>query len=330
MGRFFNFSADLWEYFQEVDRKFVLPDVPAVKAAPVEFVSGDFQGIRAVLWDVYGTLCGVSLGDLDTTLQHEDLLERAAGAVIDEFSLGEALERWYPQQQPEVALKNRYLQLIEISRAESRRRSIEYPEVVIENIWAWILHGCVAAGYQMPRDGDLMDMAYRMGYYFDQSLQKTYLYPEAGQCLAALEEAGIIQGIISNAQFYTPIHLRRLLRKELGRQYLELEDIFNEELILFSYELGYNKPNPGAFNRAIEFLLGRGLAAGDIVYVGNDMLNDVWAAKRCGMRTILFAGDSNQIVLRREDPQCQEVRPDSVVLQLRQINELITGGGGKK
>ena len=65
-----------------------------------------------------------------------------------------------------------------------------------------------------------------------------------------------------------------------------------------------------SFELAREKLANIGLRAEDILYVGNDMLNDVWAANRCGFLTALFAGDQRSLRLREDDDQIRGIKPD--------------------
>lgn len=196
---------------------------------------------------------------------------------------------------------------------------------MIENIWQKILQNCLDVGYQPTVSEPPLDTAYRWAYFFDAVLQQNYLYSGIDSVLETLRQGGIIQGIISNAQFYTPIQLRRLLRTAWNRNDWEPEEIFAAALVLFSYELGYSKPNPGAFFKAIDILSQQGIRPEEILYLGNDMLNDVWAASGCGMRTLLFAVDETQTFLRENDERCRDLRPDGIVTEARQIIELILG-----
>ena len=57
----------------------------------------------------------------------------------------------------------------------------------------------------------------------------------------------------------------------------------------------------------------------DAIYVGNDMLNDVWAASQAGMQTAWFAGDARSCRRREDDPRCRSLRPDVVLTSLMQL-----------
>ena len=322
MQRFFDYPVSLWSYFRQVDERLSKKNAPRPVPADINPQPADLSGVRAVLWDVYGTLSGVSVGDLQRTLEYEDQLAQAAGAVIEEFGLAPSLKQLYPERPEPIALRDRYLQLITESHERSRAAGIEYPEVLIEQIWQWILEDCLQVGYESGYNEALLDTAYRAAYFYDASIQNNYLYPGIADCLARLSDADRVQGIISNAQFYTPIQLRRLLREALHRDDVELEDFFEESLVFFSYELGYSKPNPGAFRKAIDILSQRGIKPKEIVYIGNDMLNDVWAAAQAGWRTILFAADGTQTTLRKDEPNCIHLQPDAIITKVDSLSDL--------
>ena len=322
MKQYFDYPEAVWAYFDEVDARFARRSVAEVQPAAVACYGGDFSGTRAVLWDLYGTLLGIGVGDLEASMGNETRLAEAAGATIDEFGLGASLERLYPGAKVEDALRDRYLALIGASHEASKARGIEWPEVVIEQLWEVMLAECAAAGWESRWDEPLSHTAWRVGYFFDGSLQHTTLYEGAAETLKGLADAGMVQGVISNAQFYTPIRLRRLLRGAWGER-AELEDVFEEELMVFSYEMGFSKPNAGGFVKAAEALTRRGIAAQQVVYVGNDMLNDVWGAAQHGWRTVLYAGDERQVRLRQDDERCAGFRPDAIVKRLVDILAMI-------
>jgi putative hydrolase of the HAD superfamily len=124
-------------------------------------------------------------------------------------------------------------------------------------------------------------------------------------------------GIISNAQFYTPLLFQWFLRKEL-------DDLgFNHELLFFSYRFGYAKPSQLLFTMARERLEAWGILPGQVLYVGNDILNDILPAQNTGFHTALFAGDARSLRMREDDPHCTHTRPDLVITDLIQLIEYI-------
>ena len=57
--------------------------------------------------------------------------------------------------------------------------------------------------------------------------------------------------------------------------------------------------------------------------MGNDMLNDILPARSVGFRTALFAGDKRSLRLRRDDPRCNNLKPDMILTDLIQLVGLL-------
>ncbi|GAB1484048.1 hypothetical protein MASR2M78_28650 [Treponema sp.] len=51
---------------------------------------------------------------------------------------------------------------------------------------------------------------------------------------------------------------------------------FDSELLLYSYETEGGQTSPLLFNLARDTLAKRGIKSSECLYLGNDMLNDVW------------------------------------------------------
>ena len=321
MQRFFDFPASLWSFFQETDLSFDRPGMLEPLDTPLRSVA--LPGIRAVLWDIYGTLLGCALGDLEASLQDPQRQTQAAALLIERFSLQGPLRQLNGHAPLEIALRDRYLALIDQSHRQSRAAGVEYPEVIIQDIWLTIVEDCRRQGWTSPNEESPYHTACRWAYFFEAAFNKTYLYPGAAECLDHLHRASLVQGIISNAQFYTPIRLRHFLRRQLARDQFQLEDIFIEPLVLFSYELGFSKPNPIAFCRCLDRLKQQGIPPEQTLYVGNDMLNDIYAAQQHNLRTALFVGDRGQAKLRPDEPRCRNIEPDIIIADLDQLPTLL-------
>ena len=62
---------------------------------------------------------------------------------------------------------------------------------------------------------------------------------------------------------------------------------------------------------------------GNILYIGNDMLKDIWPAAELEMKTALFAGDKRSLKWRRDDNRCKNLQPDLVLTKLPQLLQCI-------
>ena len=132
-------------------------------------------------------------------------------------------------------------------------------------------------------------------------------------CLAALQATGLKLGLVSNAQFFTPLMFPALLDQALDQLG------FAEDSRFYSYQFLRAKPGEFLYQQAAEALSSLGIAADEVVYVGNDLLNDVAPAQAVGFRTALFAGDARSLRLREGDPRVTGVQPDLVLTDLAQL-----------
>jgi putative hydrolase of the HAD superfamily len=167
-----------------------------------------------------------------------------------------------------------------------------------------------------PAAGESVDFA-RLAVEYEARANPSWPMPGLRECLDALHGKGLLLGLVSNAQFYTPALFEGLLGappEAFG---------FDRDLQYYSYQYGWGKPSPRLFELAAEALAARAVAAGEVVYVGNDMLNDIAPARQVGFRTALFAGDARSLRLRQGDPRVEGVAADVILTELGQIVECI-------
>ncbi|MBW2644225.1 MAG: hypothetical protein JRC89_12900 [Deltaproteobacteria bacterium] len=77
------------------------------------------------------------------------------------------------------------------------------------------------------------------------------------------------------------------------------------------------------FQVAADKLKNMDVPAHSAIYFGNDMLNDIYTAKKAGFKTGLFAGDTRSLRLRENDPKCKDLSADIVITDLVQIIDYI-------
>ena len=152
---------------------------------------------------------------------------------------------------------------------------------------------------------------------FESLVNPVYPMPHLSKLLLACKAGNILMGIISNAQFYTPF----LFERFLGSKLEELG--FCSDLIFYSYRFGYAKPSLFLFKLAADQLKSMGFSLNSALYLGNDMLNDIYPAKKTGFQTALFAGDRRSLRLRKDDPRCKNLTPDLVITDLIQLLDYI-------
>lgn len=265
-------------------------------------------GIRAVLFDIYGTLMISANGDVG-----------GAGAVSPDAAFRSALAAAGVRVAAEEQLKAETLvEQIHREHAAQRAGGVAHPEVDIVAIWQRTLSALRAAGAVAPV-APAVDLQ-RLAIEFEVRANPVWPMPGLRHCLGALRQAGLTLGIISNAQFYTP----ELFPALLGAT---LEEVgFDPGLQYYSYRLGQAKPGRLLYETARQGLRQRGIRSEQALYVGNDMLNDILPAGTLGFRTALFAGDARSLRRRRDDPRTAGISPDLVITELSAIAGCVAGG----
>ncbi|MEQ8849367.1 HAD family hydrolase [Botrimarina sp.] len=262
------------------------------------------EGVRAVLFDVYGTLLVSRSGDI--TLAGESPHGDAAEAALAS-ALGVSLS----ELPGEGGLGQRLFEsLIATIRAEHETSDAAFPEVDIRDIWRRVV--AEQTSYQLT-DGQ----AERLAVEYECRVNPIWPMPHLAETLDSLRVAGVPLGVVSNAQFFTQLAFKPLTGRFLSGWG------FDPALCFWSYQHGQAKPGEALFEMAAAVLSGRDIEPSEALYVGNDLRNDVWPAQRVGFRTALFAGDARSLRWRRDDPNLSDVRPDAVVTELRQVLGLL-------
>ncbi|MHC4886519.1 MAG: HAD family hydrolase [Planctomycetota bacterium] len=263
-------------------------------------------GIRALLFDIYGTLIISGSGDVGTAKaqQNAEALVAALTAVGMEGELESAGPRG-------IAL---LMAAVEACHREKRAFGATSPEVEIRELWRLVLH---ALRTEELIQGNLDHTGIeQLALEYELRVNPTWPMPNAGEVIEGLKATDLILGIVSNAQFYTPILMETYLGAEpkaLGFRYCS-----------WSWVLGESKPSEVLFTGILKELHAHhGLRPEQIAYVGNDMLNDVWTAHESGCRTILFAGDRRSLRLREDHECCQGLTPDRTLTNLNQLTSIL-------
>jgi putative hydrolase of the HAD superfamily len=137
--------------------------------------------------------------------------------------------------------------------------------------------------------------------------------PGAKETITGLKKAGCFLGIISNAQFFTPLLFEAFLGgppEKIG---------FDPRLLIYSFEAGEAKPGAGIFAQGAESLGALGITPENCLFAGNDMLTDVYGAASAGFQTVLFAGDGRSLRLRQGEALVQGLRPSLIIRSLTDL-----------
>ncbi|RKX73189.1 MAG: hypothetical protein DRP87_19340, partial [Spirochaetes bacterium] len=272
------------------------------------------KGIRFLFFDVYGTLfisCSGDIGKVEHSSQDSHFIDafKSAGLRVIREDTGSIAKKLLTEK-------------IKESHQASRKRGILYPEVDILKIWNRVLTSLITL---KAVETQRIDRGLLKKISVEYETRSNPVWPMRGltQLIGLIKREGLRAGIISNAQFYTPLLFPSFLFSnpyEIG---------FDPELFILSYQIGEAKPSLTLFLRALEKLYRRypfsekPVKAEELLYIGNDMLNDILPAKQIGFRTALFAGDLRSLRMRKEIEECNNLEPDIIITDLKQLEDIV-------
>lgn len=260
------------------------------------------EDVRAVLFDLYGTLFVSGSGEVGTARQAacESAFSAALSAVEIPVSgaAGIGLRLLFDR--------------IEQLHAEARQEGVEYPEVDIVDVWQFVVKELSARGAVQAERAARVDLR-RLAIQYEARSNPVWPMPGLTDSLRHLRYRRMAMGIISNAQFYT----RELFPALLGHRAEAWG--FDPALQYYSYEHRVAKPGTALYRMAAETLAARGIQPSQVLYVGNDMLNDIVPAVEVGFRAGLFAGDARSLRRRYGDPRINGISPEVVLTTLSDL-----------
>lgn len=267
------------------------------------------SGVKAVVFDFYGTLFISGVGDIGIDDGKSDsglLLEALKGADI-EVTDSSAGERGY-----EI-----YNEVVKNEINKIRERGISYPEPDITEVWKNVLNRMYTEN--LIHTSTNASHHQQMAVEFEARMNPVWPMPDLHSTLENLREKNFVLGIISNSQFYTPIAFEALAEQSL-------EELgFDKNLLHWSFDESIKKPGLLFYERFLEKAKKAypRLKPENYLYVGNDMLKDIYPASHLGMQTALFAGDQRSLKWRKEDSRTKKLKPDLVITELKQLSECV-------
>lgn len=250
--------------------------------------------IDCILFDVYGTLFVSASGDIGISKAKDQEHHHLKG-LLDKYDL---------KLTPDKLLQALYARIEEV-HGKMRKDGIDFPEVEIDQIWMHVL-----------QTGD-WHFIKQFAIQFELISNPVYPMPHLRKMLSTLKKRRLLMGVISNAQFFTPYLFEWFLDSDLEQLGM------HPNLIILSYQLKHAKPSARLFDLAVQRLSRLGVRASSVLYIGNDMLNDIYPARKAGFITALFAGDKRSLRLREDDPRCANISADLVITDLLQLFEYL-------
>jgi FMN phosphatase YigB (HAD superfamily) len=295
----------------------VLPDVERPKAKP-HLVR--LPNLRAVTWNVYGTLLAIAGGDLYLEHPQPFIMEVALDKTIQEFKMWGSMTR--KPGQPTEYLRQVYGDLLTQLRLVSGNAE-KYPEVIVDRLWEAFIKRLLQKDYQFDASffGSLNEFSRKVAYFFHASLQGVACFPGAVQALRHVAGSGASQGLLGNGQCFTVLQLQRCLAQQDDKA--DLAQLVDPALRTLSFEVRGRQPSERLFRQALARFSERGIAPDQVLHIGSRVAWDIVPARRLGMRTGLFAGDRASLQATPEQLKEPASRPDVLLTELAQIAEVV-------
>jgi putative hydrolase of the HAD superfamily len=238
--------------------------------------------IKAILFDINGTLV-----DINTDEANEEIYRGLSHILTYQ---GISMHR--------SEVRDEYYRIMEFQRKASGEK---YPEFnVVELFREFLVRRCPAPGIIPPDKLEWLPV-FLAEAYRGLSRNRLQLYPGVLDVLQDLRSRFKFAAI-SDAQTAWCVPEMRAVG---------IEEYFDP--IIVSGDVGYRKPDPRLFMTALTALR---VTAEDVLFVGNDMFRDVYAAQQCGIKTVFFS--SNQ-----GGKQAEGVRPDYIIYQFSELRQAV-------
>ncbi len=295
------------------------PKVVAVGAMP--FIK-PLPGIRAVLWDVYGTLLRITDGELLFVHPQTIFMEVALDKTIQEFNMWQSMSR--KPGAPWEYMLQLYTRAYDDLRLMGTGRKGDLPEVDAARLWRKVIDKLDKNNYEYNTSqlGDLDELSEKVAYFFQCALQGVEAAPNAAQTVELLRECGFRQGLLTNGQGFTPTQVLRGFQAQgtLARP----SDLFDSDLKTLSALDGVRKPSRTIYTSAAQRLRGIGLTPEQTLLISSRLREDLVVAKSMGFRTALYAREKLGLSATAADLKDPETKPHRLLTDLAQVRDLLS------
>ncbi|MDR2048490.1 MAG: HAD family hydrolase [Treponema sp.] len=302
------------------------PEWEALVPKNGEFPPSAPAGVKAFIFDLYGTLFVSGAGEIGAANEVSGGPNQAGretrAAVIRETARPPA----DPAGDPALFSMKRYFHgAVTAFHEKAFAAGRAFPEIRVEEIWAGY-DGPVPEKWGLSNRGltpsGRNQTVRERAVLYELAINPVYPMPGAAETIGELKDSGLVLGIISNAQFFSPL----LFKAFFGKTPAEMG--FDPRLLIWSFEEAEAKPSARLFEKAAARLNERGMGPDEAVYVGNDMKNDIVPAAAAGFKTVLFAGDLRSLRLRNMLPSRiktasgEQAVPSLVIRDLQSLLEI--------
>lgn len=267
------------------------------------------HNFKAIIFDIYGTLIISASGDImqssyDASMFSDALTTSGYKIKVTEVEL--------------MGIHSIFEKKVIKGKLKAKENGTPFPELDIVEIWSETLAKAEKEGLiESTPQSDI----HLYTFMFELKSNQVWPMPDLKETLQGIRQKGIPMGIVSNAQFYTPIMMNYFLYEKLKTE--EFIDGFEKDLSVFSYKMLKGKPDTAVYKALVDPLAKRGIKPSEVLYVGNDMLKDIYAASQLGFKTCFYAGDLRAYRLRKDHPEASKTKPDFVITELKQLLDII-------
>lgn len=216
------------EYLNKLDR---------LEPVPTEQKPAYYQdtSVKAVIFDIYGTLLISASGDIDETDIKAENVKLALKASHYQLIAGKIVNGRCSSCD---AMLQAMKEGVRSSHLEQQAKGSHHPEVDILEIWRVAMNKAVENNWVMPgKDADLKSFT----FIFELLSNRVYPMPGMKSIIQSLYSAQIPMGIVSNAQFYTPVIMNFLIDGNVEDK--ETITYFDADLTVYSYREKIAKPD---------------------------------------------------------------------------------------
>jgi FMN phosphatase YigB (HAD superfamily) len=278
------------------------------------------RDVRAVTWNLYGTLLHISTGELLFEHPNKFVMDVALEKTVQEFKMWGSMTR--KAGQPSEYMAKLYAQELAYTKLAPSPGE-KFPEIAAEKIWERLLKKLLQKEYKWDEGffGSQSDYSRKIAYFFHTSLQGTDCYPDGMGVLEHIRGCGVRQGLIADGQCFTMTQLRRGLAQQGGST--TVDEFFPGSLRSLSFDVRGRKPSERLFRPVLEQLAKQGITPEQVLHVGSRIVQDIVPAKKLGMRTALFAGDAESVQATPEQLKDAATKPNILLTELKQLKDVI-------
>ena len=313
----------LAEYADHLDeRRLIWPQVPAPKTVPATPSIKHLPGIRAVLWDVYGTLLRISDGKFTLFPVDEVRLQIALEKTIHEFNMWNHMYRKPgPPWQSMIGL---YKSVIERQSMHGAARG-DVTDVNLVDTWRSIIERLFEKEFRFDEGlyGNLDEFSEKVAYFFHSCLQATEARTGAVQAMTDVAGNELLQGFLSDGQSFTLVQTLRALAMEADLP--PLYELFRPQTIILSSSMGVRKPSRSLYTYAVDQLRSLGVQAQEILHISCRLTTDLVPARAVGMKTALLAAEKSGLEVDAAVLKDPAKKPDRLLTDLSQLQQMLFG-----